>query len=83
MVEEAKADALTTAEGGKVSSQISQAPARVLTATLADALSKVADPGAKAMLSVALSRTTLGFGPEPRYGKNIGRNLKCMKRIAD
>jgi hypothetical protein len=72
--EEPKTNALTPTGGGEVSAPESQTPARILTATLADALSKVNDPGAKAMLSVALSRTTLGFGPDPETAKILAES---------
>jgi hypothetical protein len=67
--EEPKANALTSSSGGEVSPSEAQAPARLLSSTLADAISKVPDPQAKAMLSIALSRTTLGFGPDPETAK--------------
>src|SRR5579859_2592610 len=38
---------------------------------IAEALSKVGDPEAKMTLSVALSRTSYGFGPDPETAKII------------
>jgi len=38
---------------------------------IAEALSKVGDPEAKLTLSVALSRTSYGFGPDPETAKII------------
>ncbi len=38
---------------------------------VAEALSKVGDPEAKMTLSVALSRTSYGFGPDPETAKVI------------
>jgi hypothetical protein len=67
--EEPKTSALTPPSGGEISPSEAQTPARILSTTLAEALSKIADPEAKAMLSIALSRTTLGFGPDPETAK--------------
>jgi hypothetical protein len=64
-----KPDGLTTSSGATLSAPEDQTPARVVSTTLAEAISKVPDPQAKAMLSVALSRTTLGFGPDPETAK--------------
>jgi hypothetical protein len=38
-----------------------------------NALEKVRDQDAKAILSVALSRTTFGFGPDPETAKTIAQ----------
>ena len=38
------------------------------------ALEKVPDQDAKAILSVALSRTTFGFGPDPETAKTLAQN---------
>jgi len=46
---------------------IAQAP--VIQGEIAEAIEKIPDPKAKALLHIALSRTTLGFGPDPETAK--------------
>ncbi|HVB33797.1 MAG TPA: hypothetical protein VNJ52_05420 [Patescibacteria group bacterium] len=46
-------------------------PAQFPAQKVAEALEKVADPEAKLALSVALSRTSFGFGPDPETAKII------------
>jgi hypothetical protein len=41
---------------------------------IAEALSKIPDVDAKAMLSIALSKTTLGFGPDPETARIIAES---------
>lgn len=41
---------------------------------IAEALNKIPDVDAKAILSIALSKTTLGFGPDPETAKVIAES---------
>jgi hypothetical protein len=69
-----KEKALAKSGDGAPSPQGPQVPSRIIPPQLIEALNKVPDADVKAMLSIALSRTTLGFGPDAETAKIIAES---------
>ena len=72
--EQSKKETIEKPVDGSLHASVPSRPSLPVTPQIAKMLETVPDPDMKAMLSIALSRTTFGFGPDPETAKIIAES---------